>query len=146
MILSLEQSVPDNLRAAFKRLFVVTITCVTSLYVTFGASGYLSFGKNFRSNFAFFYFMKIFLGPETKDIITLNLPRNSGLDFALLVKMCLCISLFFTYPVMLFPVSALIQQRLTHAFVGLHKDDKIMPVAIRFALVTTTGNILWLMF
>ena len=45
MILSLEQSVPDHLRASFKRLFVVTITCVTSLYVTFGASGYLSFGK-----------------------------------------------------------------------------------------------------
>lgn len=94
MILSLEQSVPDNLRSSFKSLFVVTLTCVTSLYITFGASGYLSFG------------------PSTKDIITLNLPRDSGFDFGLLVKMCLCLALFFTYPVMLFPVTALIKQRM----------------------------------
>ena len=98
MILSLEQSVPEHLRSSFKKLFVVTITFVTTLYITFGASGYLSFG------------------PKTKDIITLNLPKDEGLDFALLVKLCLCVSLFFTYPVMLFPVTALIRQRLQHSF------------------------------
>lgn len=125
MILSLEQSVPDQLRASFRRLFVTTITCVTALYVTFGASGYLSFG------------------PETKDIITLNLPNTSGLDFAFLVKLCLCVSLFFTYPVMLFPVTALIQQRLSHS-VGIDKDGKFVPLCIRFILVTLTGVVVLL--
>ena len=94
MILSLEESSGPQLRPRFRRYFVLTIVSVTALYITFGVSGYLSYGK------------------ETKDIITLNLPSNTGVDFALIVKMCLCFSLFFTYPIMMFPVNTLLQDRL----------------------------------
>ena len=41
----------------------------------------------------------------------MNLPRTGGLDFAMLVKSCLCFSLFFTYPVMMFPILQLIDSR-----------------------------------
>ena len=56
MILTLEQSVDVSIRDKFRDYFVTTIMGVTTLYITFGAAGYLSYG------------------PETKDIITLNLP------------------------------------------------------------------------
>ena len=68
---------------------------VTGMYIAFGVSGYLSYG------------------PNTRDIITLNLPHNpKGMDFAALVKYCLCFSLIFTYPVMMFPVTTILHQRL----------------------------------
>ena len=116
MILSLEQSVPEHLRGSFKYYFVVTITAVTTLYIVFGGSGYLSFG------------------PETMDIITLNLPHEGGIDFAVVVKLCLCIALFFTYPVMLFPVTSLIRQRTQHylgcadvSFFGASEARRVPP-------------------
>ena len=59
---------------------------MTALYILFGVCGYLSFGV------------------DTQGIITLNLPAG---PMPLTVKGCLCFSLFFTYPVMLFPVGKL---------------------------------------
>lgn len=53
MILSLEHSVIEPLRPFFKRYFVTTIVSVTTLYITFGVSGYLSYGK---VSFRFKYF------------------------------------------------------------------------------------------
>ena len=94
MILSLEQSMPDQLRSTFKGLFIKTLTFVTTIYVMFGIAGYLSFG------------------PDTKEIITLNLEPEGGIDFALIVKVCLCFSLFFTYPVMMFPVTKIITPKV----------------------------------
>jgi len=95
MILSLEESSPEPLKSRFRTHFIWTIVAVTALYISFGVSGYLSYGE------------------ETKDIITLNLPHGEGggIDFAILVKACLSFSLFFTYPVMLFPVTALVEER-----------------------------------
>ncbi len=112
MILALEGSASDTLRPQFRcvqrlpiiflvttansrRYFVATLVSVTMLYVTFGVSGYLSYGA------------------DTKDIITLNLPiSEGGPDFAALVKACLSFSLFFTYPVMMFPVTTLLEERI----------------------------------
>ena len=61
----------------------MAIMAMTALYILFGVCGYLSFGV------------------DTQGIITLNLPAG---PMPLTVKGCLCFSLFFTYPVMLFPV------------------------------------------
>jgi len=94
MILSLEESISPEERSNFRNYFIRTISGITFLYITFGAAGYLSYGN------------------ETRDIITLNLPNGSGLNFALLVKSCLCISLFFTYPMMLFPVFTILSKKL----------------------------------
>ena len=56
---------------------------MTALYILFGVCGYLSFG------------------PDTHSIITLNLPQG---PMPMMVKGCLCFSLYFTYPIMMFPV------------------------------------------
>lgn len=91
MILSLESSLAEEVRHQFKKYFVSTMVIVTSMYISFGACGYLSFGK------------------ETNEIITLNLPKGDSIDFAMIVKSCLCLALFFTYPVMMFPVMKILE-------------------------------------
>lgn len=131
MILSLEQSVPAHRRHLFKKYFICTIGCITSLYISFGASGYLSFG------------------PETRDIITLNLSSedSSGfIDFAVLVKLFLCISLFFSYPIMLFPVTRMLQRKYaamkdlpTTASPSKMPTTRMFPLLVRFSLVTVSG-------
>jgi len=130
MILSLEQSVPAHRRPHFKRYFVCTIGCITTLYISFGASGYLSFG------------------PETKDIITLNLSSEGSnfIDFALLVKLFLCISLFFSYPIMLFPVTRMLQRKYASqkdlpitSSPSKMPTTRVFPLLIRFSLVTISG-------
>jgi len=105
MILSLEHAVPERLKLSFKNCFISTITAVTTLYLTFGWCGYLSFG------------------PDTKDLITQNLdpPMEGQYDFAVVVKFCLAVALFFTYPVMLFPVIKLLKPRFD-VFFGISKD------------------------
>jgi len=94
MILSLEESLATEIRDQFRSYFVRTILAITTLYITFGVAGYLSYG------------------PETNEIITLNLPSNEGFNFAILVKICLCFSLFFTYPIMLFPVTSILEKKM----------------------------------
>ncbi|XP_033104591.1 amino acid transporter AVT3C-like [Anneissia japonica] len=116
MVLSLEASVLPSVRSKFRKIFVLALVLVTTLYIVFGVCGYLSFG------------------PETENIITLNLPP--GL-FPLLVKGCLCFSLFFTYPMMMFPVSRIIENITT--------DDPLRNLnrgnIIRCSMVLLTGLI-----
>lgn len=91
MVLSLEASVAKDYRSRFPTIFALSITAMSALYILFGVCGYLSFG------------------PETHSIITLNLPAG---PMPLMVKGCLCFSLFFTYPIMLFPVVEILERRL----------------------------------
>ena len=90
---------------------------ITTLYITFGAAGYLSYG------------------PETRDIITLNLPNEGGFNFAVLVKVCLCISLFFTYPIMLFPVFSILEKKMSIS------PSTVLAKFIRLSLFLVTGVI-----
>jgi len=117
MILSLEQSLAPDLRSKFRDYFVTTIVAITTLYITFGAAGYLSYG------------------PETKDIITLNLPNDNGFNFAILVKICLCISLFFTYPIMLFPVFSILEKKMSIS------SSTVLAKFVRLSIVLLTGLI-----
>lgn len=70
-------------------------------------------------------------GAETREIITLNLPHGDGFNAAMLVKICLCFALLFTYPgalcfhfvfassfktaVMMFPVTEMLERKFTRA-------------------------------
>ncbi|XP_046372025.2 amino acid transporter AVT3B-like isoform X1 [Haliotis rufescens] len=92
MILSLESSLAVEVRHKFRKFFITTMCIVTTLYISFGACGYLSFG------------------PETNQIITLNLPKGQSIDFSMIVKSFLCIALYCTYPVMMFPVMKILER------------------------------------
>ncbi|XP_030836595.1 amino acid transporter AVT3B isoform X3 [Strongylocentrotus purpuratus] len=91
MILDLESSVAMDKRDKFRSIFKMAIISMTGLFIGFGACGYLSFG------------------PETMNIITLNLP-DGVLPHA--VQALLSFSLYFTYPVMMFPVIRILEKRL----------------------------------
>ncbi|XP_050417688.1 uncharacterized protein LOC126831105 [Patella vulgata] len=94
MILSLESSVHIEKRHKFRKIFIIAMFLATTLYITFGACGYLSFGA------------------ETNAIITLNLPKGRTMDFSMIVKSALCLALLFTYPVMMFPVMKILERYL----------------------------------
>ncbi|XP_075240567.1 uncharacterized protein LOC142336005 [Convolutriloba macropyga] len=98
MILALEASVVPSARHLFKGIFKLVMCIVTTLYIVFGAAGYLSFGR------------------ETQPIITLNLPDSL---FPHLVKVCLCFSLVFTYPMMMFPVVQLLESKFLPEYSSL---------------------------
>ncbi|XP_042220093.1 amino acid transporter AVT3B-like isoform X2 [Homarus americanus] len=116
MILSLEESMAEHKRDKFRSIFVCTMSGLTMLYICFGVSGYASFG------------------PHTKDIITLNLPHGTGVvNFAAMVKICLGVSLFFTYPMMMFPVTHLMDKTL--GIVNISYRGNIL----RLILVVLTG-------
>uniref|UniRef100_K3X1R1 Amino acid transporter transmembrane domain-containing protein n=1 Tax=Globisporangium ultimum (strain ATCC 200006 / CBS 805.95 / DAOM BR144) TaxID=431595 RepID=K3X1R1_GLOUD len=91
MVLPLENSMQT--KANFTPILVSTVVIITSIYATFGICGYLAFGD------------------ATQDVITLNIDGNGGM--ATLVKLFLCAGLFFTYPVMLFPVFEVLQPLLS---------------------------------
>ncbi|KAF6022623.1 hypothetical protein EB796_019061 [Bugula neritina] len=121
MILSLEASLHRDIRYQFRRYFLSVITMVTVLYATFGACGYLSFGA------------------QTKDIITLNLSESGdGNVFTMFVTSCLCLSLFFTYPIMMFPVTSIIDSKMG---ISADRPQRLKANALRLILVILTGMI-----
>lgn len=119
LIMSLEASTAKEIRSSFRSIFKLAIFSTTVLYLLFGICGYLSFG------------------PETNSIITLNLPL--GL-FPFIVKGCLCFSLFFTYPIMLFPVTNILE-RLLCSRTEKNGKDYFLGVVLRTSLVVVTGLI-----
>lgn len=86
LILPLETSCQD--RKAFPSLLKKVIFGITAFMVIFGCCGYLAFGSN------------------TQAPITLNLSVGS---LANLVKLALCLALYLTYPVMMFPVNEVME-------------------------------------
>lgn len=106
----------------FKRNFSKSVVGITTFYAIFGALGFLAFGE------------------ATQQIITLNLPHTTGFDFALMVKLCLCFSLFFSYPLMLHPLSCIFDDKVAQCMPPL-----IAKFVLRLLLVSTTGLVIVLL-
>ncbi len=85
MVLSLEASCAD--RKWFPTLLKQTLFGITSLMAVFGCCGYFAFGS------------------ETQAPITLNLEGN----WATVVKLALCVGLYLTFPIMMFPVNEVME-------------------------------------
>lgn len=85
LILPLESSCKD--RAGFPKLLTKVIFGIFLLMAFFGTCGYVSFGNN------------------TISPISLNLKGES----AAFVQLALCLALYFTYPMMMFPVSDVLE-------------------------------------
>lgn len=75
----------------FPRILALDFFGIASLYLLFGFVGYLAFGN------------------KTQNIITLNLLQDLS---TILVKLGLCIGLFFTYPFMMYPVHEIFEGKL----------------------------------
>ncbi|KAL3678346.1 hypothetical protein R1sor_021302 [Riccia sorocarpa] len=75
----------------FPKTLGIAFVLITGLYLSFGFIGYLAYGE------------------ETQDIITLNLPNDWT---TVAVKIGLCVGLFFTFPIMMFPVHEIFERKL----------------------------------
>ncbi|WRX25215.1 Amino acid transporter [Theobroma cacao] len=89
MTLALEASMKE--RRTFPKVLAMAFTWITLVYVLFGIFGYMAYGD------------------ETKDIITLNLPKNWT---AIAVQIGLCLGLVFTFPIMVHPVNEILEGKL----------------------------------
>mmetsp|Transcript_50188 Transcript_50188/g.74506 ORF Transcript_50188/g.74506 Transcript_50188/m.74506 type:complete len:442 (-) Transcript_50188:352-1677(-) len=85
LVLPLESSCID--RAKFPSLLMKVVTGITVLMIVFGCSGYIAFASG------------------TLAPITLNLQG----EWASFVKLALCLALYLTYPIMMFPVNDVIE-------------------------------------
>jgi proton-coupled amino acid transporter len=92
LVLPLESSCQD--RSAFPGLLKAVLVGITIVMATFGTAGYLAFGDHA-------------LAP-----ITLNL---GGSGFSTFVKLALCLALYFTYPIMMFPVHSVLEALYTRS-------------------------------
>jgi proton-coupled amino acid transporter len=88
LILSLQSSCKQP--SQFPLLLRSVITCISGFMAFFGAAGYWAFGN------------------QTQAPITLNLAGHWSSTF---VKLALCLGLYLTYPIMMFPIWA-ISERL----------------------------------
>jgi len=101
----------------FTQLLLSVVALVTLLYFLFGYCGYYAFGM------------------DTREIITLNLGGSDGSNFAAaLVKSSLCTGLFFTYPMMMFPVFEVVEKS---DFVRKRSAD--FASWVRMAIAACTG-------
>ncbi|CAB4286961.1 unnamed protein product [Prunus armeniaca] len=89
MTLALEGSMRD--KTSFPRLLGQALTGITLVYVLFGFAGYMAYGD------------------QTRDSVTLNLPRNWS---AIVIQIGLCLGLIFTFPIMLHPINEIIEGKL----------------------------------
>ncbi|WJX84963.1 ADP/ATP carrier protein [Trifolium repens] len=96
MTLALENSMQD--KSKFPKLLAQTFSGITLVYILFGLCGYIAFGE------------------ETRDIVTLNLPRTWS---SLAVQIGLCLGLMFTFPIMLHPINEIIEGKLK----SIHRNN-----------------------
>lgn len=111
LVLSLESSSQD--RSKFASLLRTVLACITLFMAFFGTAGYMAFGD------------------DTMAPITLNLV---GQGWATFVKGALCLALYLTYPIMMFPIWHITED----LFSQLH-DNAFLNTSFRCILVILTA-------
>jgi proton-coupled amino acid transporter len=81
-------------KKAYNLLLTMALFLIATLMGVFGLLGYFAYGMGVNS------------------VITLNLPTDNALS--MLIKIAFIISLFFTYPIQLYPVSQLLDQNFRY--------------------------------
>lgn len=116
LILPLENSCAN--REDFPRILKQTLLGITLLMAFFGTCGYVAFAD------------------ETASPISLNLKGET----AAYVQMALCLALYFTYPIMMFPVSDVLENLF---LADLHKPPRTYGPSrlLRICIVLITATI-----
>ncbi|MCE2055043.1 Amino acid transporter avt3b [Datura stramonium] len=91
MAIPLEAEMKD--KSKYGKILALSMFLIALMYGTFGLMGYFAFGST------------------TKDIVTSNMRK--GL-LSIIVKLGLCINLFFTFPLMLNPAFEVFERRFTN--------------------------------
>lgn len=113
LVLPLEASMEE--REAFPWVLKSSMFAVTALFTSFGVVGYMAYGDN------------------TEGLITENLPGGA---ITQILRVVLAIGLFFTYPIMMFPVSQILDDLAIDMRQGQHPVKQNL---IRLLLAVITG-------
>jgi len=121
LILSLEASCKKP--SMFPFLLQSVVGSITLFMAMFGTAGYWAFGD------------------DTEAPITLNL---AGHWIATFVKLALCFSLYFTYPVMMFPVWHILEASNTSGgSSSINSNNPKSKVAVRAGVVVASAFVAW---
>eukprot|EP01018_Ginkgo_biloba_P011949 Gb_34829 [translate_table: standard] len=115
MTLILESSMRKTHK--FGKVLGLALLLITAVYIGFGFSGYAAYGN------------------QTQDIITLNLPNDWS---TVAVKIGLCIALVLTFPVMMYPVHEMFEEKLLESS-WFHKLCFSSPSVQKILLNTLRG-------
>jgi proton-coupled amino acid transporter len=121
MVLLVEDAAKD--KRGFKGTLTIVVVVYTVACVAFGAIGYMAFGE------------------ATADVITLNLGETT---FSLLTKVSLCVGLYFTFPMMMYPPTGIVEKLLLGAAAegkNATPTTAHCKLAIRSSMVLMTGAI-----
>ncbi|KAF4652059.1 hypothetical protein FOL46_009931 [Perkinsus olseni] len=118
LVLPIQQSMkePDKL----PHLLKIIMICITSGFIIFGVTCYISYG------------------PDTKSMITFNLPVHKLTSF---LRLFYCLGIFFTYPIMMFPVFQLVEHKWQRFFAAQEEGGRRHQMVFRACLVVVTGLI-----
>jgi solute carrier family 36 (proton-coupled amino acid transporter) len=127
LVLPIEQAMKE--RHKFKRTFGASVSTVLFLFCIFGSLGY------------------IFYGDQTQSVITKNLSESTLSDS---VKLSLCLALFLTYAVQMFPVTSVMDEvvasRLGELPDGAVIEDPELVLSKRFYIVGSLMRIGFVVF
>ncbi|GMH74011.1 hypothetical protein TrLO_g9741 [Triparma laevis f. longispina] len=112
LILPLEASAAN--KETFPKVLCIVLSAITVVMLFFGCLGFAAYGDKVLSP------------------ITLNLEGSRG-D---LVKVCFCVGLYFTYPIMMFPVNTIVESRIWG-------DETPRNWKFRTSVVTMTAVVAW---
>ena len=116
VILNIHESMEN--KENFNKVLSVTMVAVTIMYLLFGSLGYIAYGK------------------ETNEIITLNLGDGLPSD---VVKLALSTGLFFTFPLMMFPVFSVMENSSFMDTQSFAAKNFIRIATVLFAVFVALG-------
>ena len=119
MILSLKHSSAKPQH--FSWLLSITIGVISLFMVAFGVAGYAAFGK------------------ETEAPITLNLKTDRHPKSATFVKLALCLGLYLTFPIMMFPIWSIVEGWSTAV-----RESAPTRMMVRTAVVVGSATVAYL--
>ena len=119
LILSLKASCKRP--STFSHLLIATLTVISLFMVVFGSAGYWAFGD------------------ATMAPITLNMSSHWSATF---VKCALCLGLYLTYPIMMFPIWTIVES--SHPIFTQESNGgayNVYRIAMRASLVVTSAMV-----
>ncbi|GMH58825.1 hypothetical protein TL16_g02695 [Triparma laevis f. inornata] len=150
LILPLEASAAN--KETFPKVLCIVLSAITVVMLFFGCLGFAAYGDKVLSPITLNLegsrgdLVKVRMRSEatrmwsstdeTQTTLYTNSSLRSSARFASLAKVCFCVGLYFTYPIMMFPVNTIVESRIWG-------DETPRNWKFRTSVVTMTAVVAW---